>query len=577
MNFPLRDPARLVPPHAEGKQEICLFTVDRHGIDYFFHAVQAAVLLSKQHGCDVRVVFIPAQERIRKMINRLRDRLRSGPRRPEGQRAGDAPHEPIYRRFATGTAAVLQRGSRRIRFEHARLTPIQRLRSSFRGLRSALRIWLGSFRRLRFQPLRFLRAEHKGIRIGDLAASSFFRSRLSGDDLTPNPYLFYLLWKSCRLIEITELLWRKLPDVSSFTMTSEPCYVSAAPQRFLHRAGATAVRIDQPCAAIDLVPSPASPAGRRPAEQFVRPDVHAHGRDVAEAVEEHFAIRLHDAMKTLWYMSVGQNDNTAASLLDLHSHPVTMSEDAVYAVVFLHSFADAQYFFGLDGFESIAAWTYHTIDRCLRNGNIENVFIKPHPGTDYRTFPSDRGAFQRLLRRYRGESRVQVLHPNASLIQLCRRGRVVGITHHGSVAEELVYLGRPVIASVFAPWRDQYRFARLWATPPEYDVLLDAIAPHSWRPPSVEERAELFRFVADNRVGEVPPEARFPRVMLADAVSRHRDDRPATLGSPAYEAYERCLDDLSEDQPEFTMLLDAFEGVPARVTSDVLDEGTSHA
>jgi len=188
--------------------------------------------------------------------------------------------------------------------------------------------------------------------------------------------------------------------------------------------------------------------------------------------------------------------------------------------------------------------------------------VKPHPAADYLAYPEDAHLFARLERRYQQAPRMVILHPRASLVRLCAATKIVGITKFGSAVEEVVYLGQPAIASRYAPWGGTYRFAQLWSNLEEYDALLDAISPQSWRPPNDAERTDLFRYVVDYRLCELGPEKRFSPVILADLISRASGGPPAAWMSAAYLEHAHRLELLTEGEPMFGRLLDTFEAGP---------------
>ncbi len=539
--------------HMDSEFETQLITVHSHGAEYFYYTVHAAFFLSRRLDSDVRVVFIPFETPLRKIVQWLR-RPAGGPDHAADVRKPADAGEPFYEKFARRPETALRRRGRRITFAHARVPLYRRVRWAIWSLLAAFRITISCIHRFRFRGGEFLRAEFKQTRIGDLVVSSFERCPYFKDRVVLHPYLFYVLWKACYLVHVAEWLWRRCPG--SLTMTPEPSYVHSAAHRFLHGNGAVEVSIHRPCAAHELIPSGGDGRNGRELRREHRP---APDGSYLRDVEAYFETRLRDAKKAFYYMAAGQNDNSADIVLDSHFRPVHLNDTGVYAVVFLQSVMDATNLFGVDGFETVTDWTYHSIDRCLQNDQVEGILVKPHPGADYVAYPRDGLFVAAVKQRYAHNPRVRVLHACASLRRLCTGSRLVGLTKFGSVSEEMVYLGQPVIASRFAPWGDEYRFARTWTTIEGYDQLLEDISPQSWQPPTDEERAELFRYVVDYRLCEVGPEERFPRVMLADLMSRTLDNCPAPLDSPAYRKYERCLDALSESDAMFPLLLDRFD------------------
>ena len=54
--------------------------------------------------------------------------------------------------------------------------------------------------------------------------------------------------------------------------------------------------------------------------------------------------------------------------------------------------------------------------------------------------------------------------------------KVIGITHHGSVAEELVFNKIPVIASTNSYWGEKYKFGYCWKDVMDYENLISGKA-----------------------------------------------------------------------------------------------------
>jgi hypothetical protein len=177
-----------------------------------------------------------------------------------------------------------------------------------------------------------------------------------------------------------------------------------------------------------------------------------------------------------------------------------LNEAALCAVVFLHSFDDGQYFFGVDGFADTHEWTTFSIDQLLANSSVGTVCIKEHPAAVAGYYSGDKHGTAALRVRYEHEPRVVWLKADTSVKALSHLSLAIGITHHGSVAEELAVVGIPVIASTYAPWTDQYAFVRTWRTIDEYRRLLASLTPAMHRPVTAEEAAELYRFVFEYRI-----------------------------------------------------------------------------
>lgn len=531
--------------------ESVVFTVDSHGVEYFFYVLQAVVLLTKCHSGRTRVVLLPFEPLWRKALAALRKVISSPRQLREGRPRTD---KSVYRKLCQDGSVEIARHERVITFERASIGTTSRLGAAVRAAGGALRIWTASFDRFRFAPLRFLRAVHRSTHVGDLAAATYFRSRGSTTHLLPRPILFYWLWKACYMIELAEGLVHGLGLRGTFTITPELSYVHCAPYRYLYQKGSSALDIFQSYAAVAVVPPGHDLDGRAQSwhDAALRSE---DGPSVpTPEIESYFRARLYDSTRVLWYMNAGQNDNQSNDVLDSDSRRVVLDPDGLHAIVFLHSFADAQYYFGLDGFEGLAHWTFHSIESCLRNERINRVFIKPHPATDYRLYPGDRQVYESIRRRHAANARITILHPRASIVKLSEAGKVVGLTHHGSIAEELVYLGQPVIASAFAPWGDRYRFARLWSNPEEHDKLIQELDLEGWTPPTPHEKLDLWRYIVDYRLCELHPQHRDPATLLArltrETAVEYSESDPERLAA---------LEQLGADDRAFDALLDEFE------------------
>jgi hypothetical protein len=542
---------------------VIVFTGDFNA-DWLYDVLQAVVLLVRERPINVQVVFMPnksAPGQLLQLVKRFWHFIRGSVQRIP-RRGGR--HAALYSRLSRGERIEIDRAAARITMERAKVPPWAHATCVIAAFAGAWRLWLNSFHRGRFQALRFLHGEWKGARVGDLAASTYFRSEFGTALVRPHPYLFYTLYESCYVVNVAEHLLRRVDTSRALTMTPEPTYIPAASHRYFQARGLAVMDGNQPCVAIEITAAAAAQVGRRGGRRPVGSSVLSPAENFA--VERYFAARLRNAAVMLPYMRTGVNDNGAGVLLDVDSQEVTFVDDCLRVAVFLHSFADAQYYFGLDGFESLADWTFQTIERCLENDAIERVLVKPHPSESYRGLHTDAVVLADIQQRYGREPRVMILHPKASLIRLCGVGKLIGVTHHGSVAEELVYLGRPVIASSHAPWEASYPFARLWSTPAEYARLLGTLSAGTYSAPTEIERFHLYRFVMDKRLCEVPTNERVSRIALANIIARTKGvSGPVLPGSPAYEEYSSGLDNLSQTDEEFYTLLEQFARLPASV------------
>ena len=150
--------------------------------------------------------------------------------------------------------------------------------------------------------------------------------------------------------------------------------------------------------------------------------------------------------------------------------------DGVSVVVYLHSFTDAQYFYGYDGYDDLMDWSFRTIFLLNSNKYISRVLVKPHPGINPIYHPGDAIANKYLKSLISNFNKVQWIDFHLNVEHINTSGQVIGITHHGSIAEELVFNKYPVIASTYAPWGIEYKFGYFWSDHRKYESLISSQA-----------------------------------------------------------------------------------------------------
>ena len=125
-------------------------------------------------------------------------------------------------------------------------------------------------------------------------------------------------------------------------------------------------------------------------------------------------------------------------------------------------------------------------------------------------------------------------------------GLVHGLTHHGSVAEELVAVGVPVIASSKAPWGTTYPFLRVWNSPGEYIDILESLHAANWLPPNDAQKEALVQFISEYRLSVEPErddESWFQWMNWADKTT-HK------LSRDSYTETIRRIEALEQDSPQ---------------------------
>ena len=219
-------------------------------------------------------------------------------------------------------------------------------------------------------------------------------------------------------------------------------------------------------------------------------------------------------------------------------------------VIYLHSFTDAQFIFGHDGYRDLFHWSCNTINMLLKNPNISNIYLKPHPGIDPHYHPGDVKANNYLRGLYRQKTRVVWLENHFTTSQLKYFGNCVGITHHGSVAEELTFLGYPVIASTFSPWDKEYKFGYFWSDRLSYEKLISSLTKYGL-PVLDIHRNELFRYVRDKNFSKIAPTFFNSHSAWLDFLLQHKVEKHHEFGVNM-ETIKTLLSDLDYKATPFT-------------------------
>jgi len=394
-------------------------------------------------------------------------------------------HHPVVLTTTIGTITIHRSGHHLIRS----------MKDGVRTYFTARRLWRTCHENGVLQPHRLLQLEYRGIVIGDLIASTALRLYPeAGGSVQGCPGLWPVLTNA---IAICDYIAINIPNdcQNSYVVNPEPTYYDAVYLRQLYEQGACNITRHHYGKDFFLM----SPPNEMHIPMVVQTNelIPASDEDILRA-KNYMQERI-DQPNRLWYMFEGAN-STDELLWDIEDNLIELTEVGPYAVVCLHSFDDGQYHFGFDGFDDIYHWTIFTINQLIDNLNVTKVFIKPHPNTNFIDYIGDGVAFERLSNLYAGNRKVIWLRKDCSLKAIAKLDKIVGITHHGSVAEELTYLGVPVIASAFAPWGTAFAFVSMWRSPEEYEALLNHLSGKNWAAPSIAMIDALLGYVVDYRL-----------------------------------------------------------------------------
>jgi|APSaa5957512535_1039671.scaffolds.fasta_scaffold41615_1 hypothetical protein len=371
---------------------------------------------------------------------------------------------------------------------------------------TARRLWRTCHENDVLQPKRLLQLNYGGIVIGDLVASMALRQYpQSGGSMQACPGLWPTLLNA---VAIRDYITTNIPSdcQNSYVIIPEPTYLHALYSRLLHKQGACVLARYHYAKEFVLI---------SPQQDLYNPKVVQTKKFTPPSDEDilraktYLQERIEQPNKHLWYMLDGVNC-IDEQLWDTEDNLIEDVEGGLSAVVFLHCFDDAQYFYGVDGFDDLYHWTIFTIDKLIDNPNVTKVFIKPHPSINFINYKGDKVALERLCDRYAENRKIIWLRKDCSLKAIAKLGRVVGVTHHGSVAEELTYLGIPVVASAVASWGTAFAFVNIWRNPEEYKTLLNHLSGENWAKPSTAMIDDLLGYIVEYRLNAISIYARSP-------------------------------------------------------------------
>jgi hypothetical protein len=159
----------------------------------------------------------------------------------------------------------------------------------------------------------------------------------------------------------------------------------------------------------------------------------------------------------------------------LDNHKDKLDFRNLYAVVYAHSFTDAQQINGGDtAFLNMYDWLYFT----LRNLKDKNIILKAHPNIyskDYETdvLRWDKEIWNGLILKFKSFENIQIVDwpmRNIELLKLIPKETVL-ISHHGNALLEGAGIGFRCIASASSVWQ-KFKLMNSWRSRNEYLRLL---------------------------------------------------------------------------------------------------------
>ena len=390
----------------------------------------------------------------------------------------------------------------------------------------------------------FIKFEYLGVRVGDLVASNFLRDNPKyGGEFKYSFQLFKIFFSSIFYTLKTKPIINKYNNVKkSFTIIPEPTYLQALWKRTFLKYGIPNIEMHHYKGKIVI--------NRNPKKYYPwiaeKKVIKKISQKEKLIINNYFKTRFTNPGKIMSYLThENSNNNSINSIYDQKNNKIKLDKDKLIPVIFLHSFDDAQYCFGVDGFNDIYHWTIFSIEKCLENKNFDKVFIKPHPGSDFINYPGDKVAFHKILDKYANNDRVVILKKNSSILSLSKNIKLLGITHHGSIAEELTFLSQNVIAFINGQWGKNYKFLNTWKTKNEYGIFLKKFSKDLLVRRTKQQSKHFNNYILECKINIIERRDSSIRVFLSKTKNKYRHwytPRNHILGFNDYVKFMRSIE-----------------------------------
>ena len=342
-----------------------------------------------------------------------------------------------------------------------------------------------------FNKQKFLNLHYNKIHIGDLTAAYTIRiNPKSAGQLKLSPILFINTVQSIYIIKLSNDL-----DIEGY----DEVYIIPTEPWYIHQVWVRTL-VKRDIKIIDIHTKDRNYTIRFNLEylndNWRVERIEANNNNFHQKVIEHLNEKLFNPnLIDTFLKSDFSNNNEEEDVYDDNNNKLTLTRDTLSVVIFSQNLEDALYDDGLDGFDDVYHWLTFSIDECLKNREINNIYIKLHPNIDQERYPSNYFALKKLKKKYGFINRVKFLKKNTSLIALSSNLKFYGITRCGTVVEEIVFLGQPMIGWANGPWRDNFNFIFKWNNIEEYCAIIRNLSIDKWQRPDRKEIDELFLYV----------------------------------------------------------------------------------
>ena len=398
-------------------------------------------------------------------------------------------------RSRSSEGLIFEKGNLRYKIHVQKIGFIEALTISFQSSSKLVLFFYKCFHSFQFSLDTFMNTRIDGVKVGPIAASVLLnRNAKCAGHFKPNLALWKIV-KQC-MAQLSNIQHFKVAP-ESFVYAHEYTYFDAIYMYGLHTRGAKVFEQFTYSHRFRLWDR-----NEELGHMFSVSRSKIYPENLLEVTENYLHKRLETGeLQDRSYYDFSSNDNQQSTdLYNIQGHKIDLPVSSLTATVFLHSFNDGQYVYGYDGFSDIFSWAISAIDWLVQSQAISVVLVKPHPHVDYENSLIESKALELLQATFSAQRKVIFLKKDSSILRLAKQNKVIGITHHGSIIEELVFLRIPVICSTQGPWGRNYGFGLTYSNPDELELLLKKIDSEAFPIISDKSYKELLAYVYDYRI-----------------------------------------------------------------------------
>ena len=387
----------------------------------------------------------------------------------------------------------------------------------FTAIIKSLRLYFSNFKNLKFQTDKFLTLKYSNVNIGDLVASFTLRTHATkfGGELKNSFQLFFNLTRGIYYCELSDHLDLKNYN-EVYIISTEPWYIHEIwTRKLILKNNVKIIDIHNRFDEYKIVDNLEH---KKSNYEAPIPNVHNNSKEV---YENYFKNKLFNPEKVVdtFLEKNFSNDNMNDRIFDIYDNEINISSKKINSIIFTPNYDDAQYSDGYeDRFTSTYEWTTFTIDHCLLNDEIEKVYIKTHPNIDIINYPGNFIANKKLIKRYLENKKVIFLRKNSSIVLLSKQAKFYGFTRSGTIAEEMTYLGQPMIGWKNGPWINNYNFLKCWHEKNDYKEIIMKLNLKNWSPPSKEQISDLILYINNYAIYNIGLQKKTVRLSLSENI-----------------------------------------------------------